>query len=325
MGSKKSSTTNSTKLPEFVTNASQQATNLGMAAADRPYTPYNANRFANLSGNEQRAINLASQGNGRAQQYIDQGTKLLGTAKNWDQATDTERKAYEEPVFDAITKPAIAQANKSYDAKRTNLTANQGMLSAKGQDQFNLRGKALDQGINQTTGDITSTGRHQAYQVAQQQWAQDQDMKMRTADALRAVGGDITRMNSQQIQDLLMTGGAERALGQANLDFDYGQFVENRDWNVNNLKPLLAALQGTQGAYDQAGTGKSKESGGALGSIIGLGTSLAGMYFGGGFGGVAGGLGGAATAAGTAMSDFARSPNFINPMLGMPASGQMVG
>lgn len=323
MGSKKSTSTQSTDLPQFVTDASEHATNIGRGIADRTYTDYaTPNRFANLSGNEQRAINLAATGNGRADQYIEQGTSLLETAKGWDQATDAERKAYEEPVFNAVTRPALDNANKSYDTQKANLASHEAMISAKGGDAYNLRTAALDKGHQQNVGDINAAGRYQAYQTAQQQWGADQDMKTRAAEALRAVGGDITRLNGQQIQELLQTGGAERALQQAGLDFDYGQFVENRDWSVSNLRPLLAALQGTQGAYDQAGTGKTKESSGALGSIIGAGLNLAGSYFGGGFGGPK--LGGAATAAGTAASDFVRSPMYISPITGSNASGQMV-
>lgn len=310
MGSKKSTTTSGTNLPEFVTNASEQATNIGLGVANQKYQQYNGNRFANLSGNEQQAVNLASQGNGKAQQYVDQGTSLLSTAKTWDAATDAERKAYEEPVFNAITKPALGQANKSYDKARSNLTTNAALISAKGGDVANLRSAALDKGMAETTGDITAQGRYQAFQQAQQQWGADQDMKMRTADALRAVGGDISKLNSEQIQQLLMTGGAERMLSQANLDFDYGQFMENRDWSASRLTPLLAALQGTKGGYDSTSTGTQKDSSGALGQIIGLGTSLAGAYYGGGMGG----LGGKATSTGTAMSDFARSPANYNPI-----------
>lgn len=314
MGSKKSTTTSSTDLPDWVTDASQQATNMGRGIADRSYIKYyEPNRFANLSSNEQNAINLASQGNGRAQQFIDQGTSLLETAKSWEQATPAERKAYEEPVFNAITRPALDNANKAYDASRTNLQSKQAMLSAKGNDQYNLRTKALDEGMAENTDNITAQGRYNAYQVAQQQWGADQDMKMRAAEALRAVGGDITRLNGQQIQELLQTGGAERALQQAGLDFDYQQFLENRDWNVTNLRPLLAALQGTQGAYDQRGTGTAKESGGALGQIIGAGTALAGMYFGGGFSnpGSAFNLAGSlkpSVIAGTGLADYMASP-----------------
>lgn len=328
MGSKKSTSTQTTDLPQFVTDASEQATRLGTAATERSHINYwTPNRFANLSGNEQRAINLAAGGNGRAQQYVDQGTSLLETAKSWDQATDTERKAYEEPVFDAITRPALGQANKSYDSRKANLSDNEAMISAKGGDAFNLRNQALDKGHQQVTGDINAAGRYQAYQTAQQQWGADQDMKMRASEALRSVGGDISRLNAQQIQELLQTGGAGRALEQAGLDFDYQQFTENRDWGVNNLRPLLAALQGTQGAYDQLGTGATKESGGELGQIVGAGTALAGMYLSGGFGGLGSGpkLGSTSVGLGTGASDFVRSPMFINPVTGSPASGQMVG
>lgn len=322
MGSKKSTTTSGTDLPDFVTTAGQTATQMGSDIAGRAYTPYTGRRVADLSGNETQAMNLAAAGNGRAQQYIDQGTNLLAAGKNWDEATDAERKSYEEPIFQQITRPALDNANKVYDTARTNLTTNKALISAKGQDQYNLQERALDRNIGQATSDITAQGRYQAYDAARAQWGQDQERMQRAAEAYRAVGGDITRLNAQQIQDLMMTGGAQRLAEQQNLDFDYGQFLENRDWSVSNLEPLLKALQGTAGAYDYSESGKKKESGGELGQILGAATSIAGAYYGGGFGG----LGGVpkSVGIGTGMSDWANSGGPINLINGN-TPGYMVG
>ena len=311
MGSKKTTTTQSTDLPDFVTDASTQATALGSSIAKTPYQPYREKRVADLSGNEKSAINLAASGNGRAQQFVDQGTSLLEAGKDWGSATDAERKAYEEPIFNAITRPALDNANKSYDKARTNLTSNQAMLSAKGQDQYNLASQALDKNLNQTTSDVTAQGQAQAYDAASQQWGQDQQRMEDAAAAYRAVGGDITKLNAQQIQDLMATGGIDRGVEQQNLDFNYGQYQEGQNWDANNLKALLASLQGTQGSYDYTQTGTQKQSGGTFGQILGGVTSLAGAYYGGAFGG-AGGLGGKATSVGTAMSDWANKGGPIN-------------
>lgn len=290
MGSKKSSTTSRTDLPSWLTDASSMATNLGTRIGSRDYSGYHGRRVANLSGNEQRALNLAAAGNGQAQQYIDKGTNLLKATKSWEDATDAERKAYEEPLFEAITRPALNQANAVYDRQRGNLDTNEAMLSAKGQDQFNLRSMALDRTQNEVTDDLSSQGRFNSYQLAQQQWMQDQNRMVQAADAYRAVGGDLTRLNAQQIQDLMMTGGAERVLEQAGLDFDYNTFLENRDWDVRKLGPLLASLRGTQGHYDTTTTGTQKDKGDPFGQIVGLGATLAGSFY--NWGGD-GGLGGA--------------------------------
>lgn len=292
MGSKKTTTTSGTKLPEFVSSAGQMATQMGTAIGNREYQAYRGqNRIADLSGNERIAMNLAAGGNGQAKQYTDAGMRLLSAGKTWDQATDTERKAYEEPIFQATTRPAIDAANQSYDTQKRNLGANEALIGAKGgQDAVNLSRASLDKNLNQTTGDITARGRHQAFDAARQQFSSDQDRQRAVGEALVTAGGDVSKLNAQQIQDLLMSGGAERVLRQQGLDYDYGKFLEERDWSVNNLKPLLAALQGTQGGYDQTGVGAAKESGGTFGQIAGLGSSLAGAYFGGGFGGGGAGL-----------------------------------
>ena len=46
----------------------------------------------------------------------------------------------------------------------------------------------------------------------------------------------------------MATGGLQRVLDQGQLDFNYQQFLENRDWSVTNLQPLLNAIAAAKGA-----------------------------------------------------------------------------
>jgi hypothetical protein len=119
-----------------------------------------------------------------------------------------------------------------------------------------------------------------AYTNAQSAFFQDQSKKINAGNALAAVGNDTSKLNTQQIQDLMATGGLQRVLGQKQLDFNYQQFVENRDWSVNNLQPLLSSINAAKGTQSQ--TSNFGPPANVAGTAIGAAATIAGAYFTGG-------------------------------------------
>jgi hypothetical protein len=55
------------------------------------------------------------------------------------------------------------------------------------------------------------------------------------------------------------------------MDFDYGQFLERRDWDVNNLRPLLDAISSARGSTSSTMTssGPNKDYWGAAAGLLG--------------------------------------------------------
>jgi hypothetical protein len=71
----------------------------------------------------------------------------------------------------------------------------------------------------------------------------------------------------------MATGGLERVLNQAQLDFDYNQFIEERDWDITNLQPLLASIGVNNGA---PGKPNNEDS---IATALGAAATVAGAYF----------------------------------------------
>ncbi|HEX4620495.1 MAG TPA: hypothetical protein VH208_02910, partial [Myxococcaceae bacterium] len=105
----------------------------------------------------------------------------------------------------------------------------------------------------------------------------DQQKRINVSNALANVGNDTSKLNTQQIQDLMATGGIERVLSQSQLDFDYKQFLENRDWSVNNLGPLLNSIATAKGVSTSSTT--TGPQSGIAGEAIGAAATIAGAYF----------------------------------------------
>lgn len=242
--------------------------------ADRPYTRYTGQRVAGLSGNEQRASELARFGGNEARSYFDRAGRMIEGVQSFDQANLDQ---YTNPYVDAVLNPQLRELNRQYERERTALENSK--AGAWGGDRVAFEKSELARRHGELISDVTARAHSDAFDRAVQLWSQDQDRQLRAAQALQQVGGDINRLNREQIQDLMATGGVERLLRQAELDWDYQTFLEQRDWSVNNLEPLLRALSAASGVPWSQAPASSGSNG--WGEALGAAATLAGMFFGG--------------------------------------------
>ena len=265
---------------------------LGRQIGSQSYTPYTGQRVARISGNEAEASRLAGEGSAQARDYYGRSASMLEGMND-----PAKIQQYMNPYLQSVLDPALRETGRAFDQRRTQVRGQAGKVGAFGGDRQSLLETQLDKSYLETVGDMTGRANFDAYENATARME-------RASQAWRDLGGDVTRMNAQQIQDLMLTGGVERLLDQAKLDFDYQQFTENRDWNIRNLTPLLASLQ-VPASSSQTDT--TKESGGQLGQILGAAVSIGGAFFTGGasLAGL-GGLGGLARTAAAGVGAAAR-------------------
>lgn len=318
MGSKKQTTvqnySNETKLDPVYEAASHDLIQRGQAIADRPYVAYTGQRVANLSANEQKAIDLAATNLDEPRKYMDLAGRTVGDVKN---LAGADLSPYMNPYKDAVIDPQLREANLAFDQSRNKILSTKSQRSAFGGDRQSFLESENDRMRAQTLGDITGKGNYDAFNFAVSAFQNDQDRKLRAADAYRAVGGDMARLNNQQMKDLLATGGVERLVQQAGLDTKYEEFLTNRDWSVANMEPLLRTLGTVQTGRSESGssTTTTKTTGSTVGEILGAAATIAGAYFTGGASLLGAGaatsasLGAAATVAGK-LSDSSISSSF---------------
>ncbi len=261
----------SSKEPAYLINAEKSALDKATEISNRQYTPFQGQRVAGLSSNEQQAYDLAGKSQEQSGRLFDEAGNLIHESADMDFQRDMP--GYMNPFVDAALDPTIRRLNESYDTNRTRLLNSK--AGAFGGDRAAIESSALDKNLKQSIGDVTSTTYMQAAQQAQQAFFQDADRKARAGQALQQLGGDLTKLNSSQIQDLMATGGTMRLLEQAKLDINYDAFREARDWDANNLDPLLKAISATKGGNITT-TGNDP---GKVGQILGGSIAAVGTYF----------------------------------------------
>lgn len=262
--------------PETV-GAVNQALNTGESIANRPYTPFTGQVVQPLSANEQQGVAQAAPSSALNTGASSAFTQAAGDISGIKDYSADNLKSYMDPYVSSVLTPELTQENINYNQQRSALLNSK--AGAFGGDRSALEQGQLDyqHGLNiqKDTGDVYS----QAYTNAQSAFFQDQNKKINAANALDQVGGDMSKLNTQQIQDQMATGSLERVLGQQQLDFNYKQFIENRDWSVNNLQPLLSSINAAKGTSSSTNTYAPNS---AAGTAIGAAATIAGAYFTGG-------------------------------------------
>ena len=87
----------------------------------------------------------------------------------------------------------------------------------------------------------------------------------------------------------MQTGLTERTRDQADLDFQYLEFLEERDWDVQNLDTLVRTLQAVPHDIKQDSTTTQTSSSSPMKTLAGIGSIAAGAILTGGASLAAGG------------------------------------
>lgn len=275
MGSKSKRTKQETTLPSWVTDASKSAVQRGEQISNRQYEGYSGDRVAGLSQNEQMASEQARTGFGSATDHFKSGAAALGGMKSW---TDADHSSFMNPYTENVVNRQLRDTGRQFDTRRSDLARTSGMRSAFGGGRQTALEGNLDRDHLETTGDISGAGYSAAYDRGMDQFNQEQQRKIAESAAFGNLGSGVAGVAGAQVGALSQTGQTERQIDQLGKDFDYMQFIERRDWDVNNLQPLLASIQAAK--HGQTTNTKEKTSGGGLTQLAGMAAVVGGVVTG---------------------------------------------
>jgi hypothetical protein len=266
------------QLPGYVQDANAFAVQRTTEYANRAYTPYNAQRVAGLSNNERTADNLALSAvtDNQAGRNLERAGQMTDEVAASDWTTETAQR-YMNPFTDLVTNQALKKQKEAYGQDLAGLQSRSASAGAFGGDRATMLESNLKKDYLEKSGDLAARSNYDAYNNASQMWQSDNNRRLAAANSYRAVGGDISRLNSAQITDLIKTGQTGRLLEQAQLDINYQDFIDNRDWDVTNIQPLLNTLSRIRTSNGAAAQPVPASNG--AGQVLGALATVAG-YFG---------------------------------------------
>lgn len=291
-GSKKQTQTQTYQPPSWVEDASQEAIGIGRRIGTQQYTPYEGQRVAGLSENEQMGVEMARDTAGAALPYYDEAAGLARrSTESW---LDADQQAYMNPYIKGALDPAAREIREEGTRGAMALDARASSMDAFGGSRAALMRSENREKTLQGISDLYGEGYAKAYESGLQVFGEERARDLMAAGRIQDVGTNIQRANTTDISTLMATGATDRNIQQAMMDFDYQQFIEERDWDIRNLAGLLAAIGGTQGSYGTTTTTETEQKANPMSQVLGFATTILGAYLSGGAslaGAAAGGTG----------------------------------
>lgn len=277
MGSKEKKQTQTYTPPSWVEGTAQQAVGVAGRIASQEYTPYEGERVAGLSENEQLGMTMARDTAGAAQPYYEEAAGL--TRRGSQQFRDADMSEYMNPYIKNALDPAAREIRQTGALMEQDIEGR-----AASMDAFSGRRSALavadtKEKTLQEVSDLYGEGYAKAYDSATSIWGSERTRDLMAAGRIQDIGTSVSQANKTDISTLMTTGATDRGIQQAMMDFDYQQFVENRDWDFRSLGALIAALEGTKGSYSTTQTTTEETSGGEFAQAIGLAATLIGTFY----------------------------------------------
>ena len=266
-------------LPEYMRSGSQDAVRRGRQIANRDYTAYGGQRISDLSRNEQTGVNMAFDNVGAWQGDFASARGALDRIQSMKDPGAL--KGYMNPYMEEVLNPAVRRRNRAFDAQRAERQSTRGMRSA-----FGGRGDLYDATLaaehEEGIDDLYSSAYGQAFDRATSAFQQEQDRYLGQARAFQSIGEGAQAQRRGDLRDLMTTGLTERTRDQADLDFQYLEHLEKRDWDIGNLDVLVRTLQAVPHEYSTTGEQTTESKPSALKTISGIGALTAGAIMTGG-------------------------------------------
>jgi len=271
------STVGGTQIPEWVSQAGQEAWTQAKTLATQPFQPFTGPRVADFSADEQAAFDMTRANQGTYKPLMDEaGGYLTQAGKNWGQEAAEQ---YMNPYQQNVTDIAARNLNRQFDISRR-----QGDTAAAAGGAFGGSRHALLNAENERNrmmqmSDLYAQGQSAAYENAQRAFMQDQARSLKAADLGTSMAGALQGMGYTDAAAMEAIGQKERELDQASLDTAYQDYLEQREFPYRQINFALGALKGTPyetrtfqegtSVTPQLGTSPFGQGAGALASLVG--------------------------------------------------------
>lgn len=226
------SSTSSVSYPSYYQNAMQQVLNMGLAAANQPYQPFNAgpnaeNRIAPIHDMQVFARDYFNNNLNGQQPAFNQAQSFLNTAAGqlgnpyaaqgigtgvWGQSAADK---YMSPYIGSVIDRAKRETNRDFDIQNNRVKDAAVAAGAFGGSRHGIVESELERQRGQRLDDITTTGLNNAYLNAQQIFGQDQNRDLQAQIANEAARRNAAALGLQNAQLNIAGSNAAQGLGRA--------------------------------------------------------------------------------------------------------------
>jgi hypothetical protein len=238
----KSTSSSTTSLPEWVTNAGKSNYALATGIAQRPYQAYGAPRVAGFSPDQTSAMGALRTATPRALTLPAGGyrpPRLIDNIPGGEGPGGISD--YENPYTENVINRGIAKMREAANIGQQNINNRQHMSESFGDARHGLEAEELERDLIKEIGDFSGQQYAQGYDTAQQLRESDIERLMRSQDLARADQSDLLTW----IDAMFRSGSNQQELTQKSLSTAYADFLRQQNYPKEMLDVLTAALTGT--------------------------------------------------------------------------------
>lgn len=282
-GGPTSSTTNTSNLPEYARPYFERMMGRAEEESNQPYTPYGGQRTAGFTPDTQTGFGITRGVAARGMPEMDAAGNMAGAAgmtglnaQNYrsnaiqQQGFGQEQaQQYMSPYMNEVIDRQKAAAVRDFGEQRPGRDTQAVRSGAFGGYRSAIQEGVAERGLQNRMSDIEGMGRQQAFQNAQGQYERDRAASMQAqgmteqqrlaaaqyglagaglglqaAGTMGQLGASRQGMALQQAQALQAQGTAQQNLGQRQLDTEYQDFINQRDFDKQQISYLSNILRG---------------------------------------------------------------------------------
>jgi hypothetical protein len=258
------STTSTPTRPAEVEGAVSDLISRARTFADQPFEAYDQPRIAGFTPDELAGFE-AARGIAETSGALAPLTSELvqeGVAAARGLATrlpDTDLSGYMSPYTQAVLDPALRDIQERATQERLRLGQQSARTGSFGGSRQAIAESELEGRTQRSLGDLSARERANAYNQAIQQFREDQTrIPGLYSTALGQVGTGLQQTAARlgtEVAPLTQIGGAQRALTQAELDFEREQFEEERDFPLRGIEVLRSVANAPAASLGVGTTG----------------------------------------------------------------------
>ena len=221
--------TTSYDIPQYFKDIQERTLKKAEQLGQRPYQAYTGQMIAPLSALEQQSANVATQ------QLLPQTQQLRAIGEQ--RFTPTVAQQYMNPYESQVIKGAIGDVEEQYQQAQRALSATAVGAGAFGGTRFGVERALGTERFLDQVGDISSRLRQAGFESGAARFAADR------ATQLNAAQGQLAGLTGAAA-GLSQYGGIERGIEQTQLAEAYRNFIEEREYPVEQVRQVVGALAG---------------------------------------------------------------------------------
>lgn len=281
-------------MPKYLDKPVQDTLLGAYAESQKPFVPFSvADRISQFTPDQLNAFNTLRGQMGQYQPYMNQAfdlNQLAGQLATSGYLTPERIREFTSPYQQGVTDIAKREALKRFDIQMNDIGDFADRAGAFGGDRHAILESESYKDIARQLSDLQATGDQNAYSAAVQAALQSGTSQAQglsgAASLFSNLAGAAQGYNLNDINALLGIGGQQQALSQAEKDFGYQQFTEQKEHPYTQASKFMnLAMPLFGGTTSQSGMNQQYTPGLGTGQAALGGASLAAGLFPNGFGG----------------------------------------